>query len=101
MITLHRLGHGAEPFQLNPDLIVTIEAHPDTVLTLTTGTKIVVAETPEIVVAEVRDWRASIIAEATRRRKQPLGSGEGTIARRAAQPALVAVQDDDERRAQD
>ena len=27
MITLHRLGHAAEPFQLNPDLIVTVEAN--------------------------------------------------------------------------
>jgi flagellar protein FlbD len=98
MITLHRLGHGAEPFELNPDLIVTIEANPDTVVTLTTGTKIVVAETPARVVAEVREWRASIIAEATRRRKQPVGDSEGTIARRAAQPALVAVQEHDDGR---
>ena len=30
MIELHRLGQ-PEPFQLNPDLIVTVEAHPDTV----------------------------------------------------------------------
>ena len=34
MITLHRLGHAAEPFHLNPDLIVTVEANPDTVITL-------------------------------------------------------------------
>ena len=33
MITLHRLGHAAERFHLNPDLIVTIEANPDTVIT--------------------------------------------------------------------
>ena len=55
MITLHRLGHAAEPFHLNPDLIVTVEANPDTVVTLTTGTKIVVAEPPERVVDEIRD----------------------------------------------
>ena len=47
MITLHRLGHKLELFRLNPDLIVTVEATPDTVLTLATGAKIVVAETPE------------------------------------------------------
>src|SRR5438132_746917 len=35
MIELHRLGQ-PEPFQLNPDLIVTVEAHPDTVIHLAT-----------------------------------------------------------------
>ena len=28
MIALHRLGHRHEPFHLNPDLIVTVEATP-------------------------------------------------------------------------
>ena len=37
MITLHRMAHWDEPFQLNPDLIATVEARPDTVLRLTTG----------------------------------------------------------------
>ena len=47
MITLNRLGHSDEPFQLNPDMIVTVESTPDTVITLATGAKVVVAETPE------------------------------------------------------
>ncbi len=47
MITLHRLGHTDEPFQLNPDLIVTVESTPDTVVTLATTAKVVVAESPE------------------------------------------------------
>ena len=47
MITLHRLGHKLEPFQLNPDHIATVEATPDTVITLTNGVKIVVGETPQ------------------------------------------------------
>ena len=38
MIVLHRLGHDGEPFHLNPDLITTVEAHPDAVVTLATGT---------------------------------------------------------------
>jgi flagellar protein FlbD len=50
MITLHRLGHQVEEFHLNPDLIMTIEANPDTVIALTTGAKVVVAEPPERVV---------------------------------------------------
>ena len=60
MIQLHRLGRTPEPFHLNPDLIVTIEAHPDTVVHLTTGANLVVMETPEEVVAQVRSWRRSM-----------------------------------------
>lgn len=60
MIRLHRLARDPEPFHLNPDLIVTIEAHPDTVVHLTTGVNLVVTETPEEVVAEVRAWRRSL-----------------------------------------
>jgi flagellar protein FlbD len=71
MIELHRLGHQSEPFQLNPDLIVTVEAHPDTVITLATGTKIVVTETPDEVAEGVRDWRVSITNAAWRDRRQP------------------------------
>jgi uncharacterized protein YlzI (FlbEa/FlbD family) len=60
MITLHRLGHANEPFLLNDDLIVSVEACPDTHVALATGTKIVVSETPEQVADAVREWRASI-----------------------------------------
>ena len=63
MITLSRLGHSDEPFQLNPDMIVTIESTPDTVLTLATGAKVVVAETPEEVAAAVRDYRAEVLGD--------------------------------------
>jgi flagellar protein FlbD len=68
MIVLHRLGHHDEPLHLNPDLITTVEAHPDTVVTLTTGTKILVNEAPEEVADAVREWRAGILDEAWRRR---------------------------------
>ena len=44
MIRLHRLGSTYEPFHVNPDLIATVEGHPDVVLTLTNGTKLVIAE---------------------------------------------------------
>jgi uncharacterized protein YlzI (FlbEa/FlbD family) len=59
MIELHRFGRDTAPFHLNPDLIVTIEAHPDTVVHLTTGTSFVVRETPDEVVGLVRAWRRS------------------------------------------
>ena len=60
MIELHRLGTHGEPVWLNPDLIATMEAHPDTVVVLTTGTKVVVAESVEEVVARVRAWRVGV-----------------------------------------
>ena len=63
MIPLHRLGNGAERILLNPDLVVIVEATPDTVLTLTTGAKIVVAEAPEQVVRLVRAWRTRIFRD--------------------------------------
>ena len=73
MISLHRLGHQVEMFQLNPDLIMAVEATPDTVITLTNGTKIVVAEPPERVVADVRDHKIEILAGAMSRRDQLRG----------------------------
>jgi flagellar protein FlbD len=78
MITLTRLAHSDEPFQLNTDMIVTVESTPDTVITLATGAKIVVTETPEEVAALVHDYRADVLAEAFRRRgsaprQPPLG----------------------------
>jgi len=67
MITLHRLGHRHEPFMLNPDLIFTVEATPDTVVTLTTGARLVVGETPDEVTGGIRAWRAGILSDALHR----------------------------------
>jgi flagellar protein FlbD len=64
VIRLHRLGHPDEVFHLNPDLIVSIESTPDTVLTLMTHSKVIVAERPEDVVAAVRAWRSGILEQA-------------------------------------
>jgi flagellar protein FlbD len=66
VIVLHRLGHEAEPFHLNPDMILIVEALPDTVVTFTSGAKVVVTESPERVAEEVRSYRAGILAEALR-----------------------------------
>ena len=68
MITLHRLGIRSEELHLNPDLITTVEAHPDTVITLATGSKVVVSEAPDEIAEAVREWRAGILDEAWRRR---------------------------------
>jgi uncharacterized protein YlzI (FlbEa/FlbD family) len=64
VIRLRRLGSKAEAFFLNPDLIVSIEATPDTIVTLTTHTKVLVADSPEDIVNAVREWRSSVIATA-------------------------------------
>jgi uncharacterized protein YlzI (FlbEa/FlbD family) len=82
MITLHRLGHKLELFRLNPDLIVTVEATPDTVILLATGAKIVVAETPERVAKAIREYRVDILAEALKVRHEK---------RRTENPQLGAV----------
>jgi flagellar protein FlbD len=66
MIRLRRLG-GSEEFDLNPDLILTVESTPDTVVTLTTGAKLVVDESPDSVTAAVREWRVGVLERALRR----------------------------------
>jgi flagellar protein FlbD len=65
MITLHRLAHCDESFQLNPDLIATVEAVPDTIVALTNGKRVLVEESPEEVADAIRWWRASVLAAMT------------------------------------
>ncbi len=60
MIMLSRLN--GLPFALNPDLLERAEATPDTVLTLCDGTKLVISESVEELVARVRAYRASILS---------------------------------------
>jgi len=62
MIQLTRLNH--VPLVLNSDLIEHVEVTPDTVVTLTSGQKIVVLESAEEVVERVIRFRKSIIAGA-------------------------------------
>lgn len=64
MITLTRLT-GA-PFAVNPDLIERIDHTPDTVITLVDGTKYLVRESLDAVVALVVEYRALILATAGR-----------------------------------
>jgi len=99
VIVLHRLGHNAEEFHLNPDLILTVEATPDTVVTLTTGAKIVVVESPVRVAEEVRTWRTDILRDAlSRRRDEPLpgrsAMGRALASRATERAPLAAVQRD-------
>jgi flagellar protein FlbD len=60
MITVTRLN--GERFLLNPDLIERVEANPDTVLHLVGGNDYLVRESPDEIVARVRESRAAVIA---------------------------------------
>jgi uncharacterized protein YlzI (FlbEa/FlbD family) len=64
MITLHRLAHSDEAIHLNPDLIQSVEACPDTVLRLASGQRILVDESPEEVTAAMRAWQAQVLRHA-------------------------------------
>ena len=61
MITLTKLKGNDNEFVVNADLIETIEETPDTVLTLTTGKKIVVEESMDEVVRKVMNFRREIL----------------------------------------
>jgi flagellar protein FlbD len=53
-------------FALNPDLVERADCTPDTVITLVDGTKYVVGESLPEFVTLIRQFRASVIAEAQR-----------------------------------
>jgi flagellar protein FlbD len=53
-------------FALNLDLIERADATPDTVVTLVDGTKYVILESLSELIDLIRDYRASIIAQAQR-----------------------------------
>jgi len=63
MILVHRLTHPNHQLYLNPDQILSLEATPDTVVSLLNGSKFVVSESLGDVVGLVRTWRASILKE--------------------------------------
>lgn len=59
MIRLTRLN--SKPLIVNSDLIKFVEQSPDTLVTLITGEKIVVREKAEEVLAQVVDFRRSVL----------------------------------------
>lgn len=60
MISLTRLN--GERIALNPDLIERVETTPDSVLTLTNGTKYVISESLDELVEKIQYFRAAILA---------------------------------------
>ena len=63
MIRLTRLNH--VPVVLNSDLIEHVEVTPDTVISLTTGQKIVVLETADEVVERIVEFRRAVLGGTT------------------------------------
>jgi flagellar protein FlbD len=61
MIYLTRINHLS--LVLNSDLIEHIEATPDTVISLTTGQKIIVLETPAEIVDRVIKFRQAVLGK--------------------------------------
>lgn len=53
---------------LNADLLESIEATPDTVLTLVDGRRIVVADSPDEIADRIIEFRASVLVSAAQLR---------------------------------
>lgn len=78
MISLTRLS--GTVFLLNADLIERVDSTPDTVVTLVDGTKYVVSEPLDVVLGEIVDYRARIVARA------PLFEETGGFGPRTSEP---------------
>ena len=64
MIVVHRFTHPEQALHLNSDMIVSIEATPDTVVSLANEGKLVVIETPAQLTELICDWKARVLARA-------------------------------------
>jgi len=62
VIKLTRLKCHDHEFILNADLIETIEETPDTVITITTGKKIIVEESSDEIIRRVLEYRRAMLA---------------------------------------
>jgi flagellar protein FlbD len=83
MIHLTRINH--VPLVLNSDLIEHVEATPDTVISLTSGQKILVLESPAEIVERVIQFRRSVLSAPV-----PVGRGSHSELRRPAQSESIA-----------
>ena len=60
LIKVTRLRAKEPELVINAELIETVEANPDTVITLTTGNRIIVKEDPDEIIRRVVAYRRSI-----------------------------------------
>ncbi len=58
MIALTRLNN--QPITVNADLIETLESTPDTVVTLTSGNKLIVRDSPDEIAAKIVEYKRRI-----------------------------------------
>lgn len=58
MISLHKLN--SDPVVVNPELILTVEACPDTVITFVDQRRLIVEESVDEVVEAVMDYRRAL-----------------------------------------
>ena len=65
-------------FALNPDLVERADCTPDTVITLVDGTKYLVAESLPELVALIRQYRASVVADAQHMVANPPAEPDGS-----------------------
>jgi flagellar protein FlbD len=63
--------HSGERFAVNPDLIERVEETPDTIITLTNGSKHVVQESLDEIAEAVQVFKATTLAIATRMSEDP------------------------------
>jgi uncharacterized protein YlzI (FlbEa/FlbD family) len=87
VIELTRLNNS--PLVVNSDLVKFIENTPDTVLTLTTGEKVVVAEPCSVVIAKVVEFRQKLFAGFC---CQAVTTGHGSAARNMS-PANESIEE--------
>lgn len=64
MIVVHRFTHPEQALHLNSDMVVSVEATPDTVVTLSNEGRLVVIETPDELTELICDWKARVLARA-------------------------------------
>lgn len=77
MITVHH-GRDRRPITINADLIETIEATPDTIITLTSSKKLIVGESPAEVIALVVEFkRLATVPRLVQQVAHDHASGEG------------------------
>jgi flagellar protein FlbD len=70
MVTVTRLDGSA--LLLNVDLIMTIEQTPDTLVSLTTGDRVIVLESPEELVTRITRFKRELARTPTARDGGPL-----------------------------
>ena len=88
MILLTRLG--GPVFALNPDLVERADCTPDTVITLVDGKKYLVAESLPEVISLIRQFRATVVADA-----QNLAQQQPVVTTRAPHAVTDGDQDVD------